>query len=171
MTNNQLTIGIDPGLSGALCILVGDSKEPIIYDTPTMKVSNGKKDKNEYNIPEMVGMLIRAKELSNDEGIHVYIEKVNARPGQGVTSMFSMGYGYGIWLGLLAALKIPHTRIIPQRWKKTMMTGMGKEKSASVYRGQQLFPQASLTGPKGGPLDGRGDALLIAEYGRTHELN
>ena len=49
------------------------------------------------------------------------------------------------------------------------MNGQGKEKDASVYRAQQLFPLAQLVGPRGGKYDGRAEALLIAEYGRRQQ--
>ncbi|MFW6248205.1 MAG: hypothetical protein ACOC4J_00375 [Bacteroidota bacterium] len=95
---------------------------------------------------------------------HAYIEKQTAMPGQGVVSMMSIGMGFGLWLGILAAYRIPYTIITPQSWKKEMMAGMGKEKAASCYRAQQLYPDLEFFTPRGRALDGRGDAVLIAEY-------
>ena len=84
-------------------------------------------------------------------------------PGQGVRSMFTMGYGVGVWTGLLVGLLLPYNRVTPQRWKKLMMDGIAaKDKDASRHRAQQLFPLADLRLKK---HDGRAEALLIAEYG------
>ena len=99
-------------------------------------------------------------------------------PGQGVTSMFSMGMGFGIWLGILAALRIPVTRVEPLRWKKEMGIAGGAEKGASVVRALQLFPACrDLTRQykRGGVmldtyLHGRADALLISDWGRRQAV-
>ena len=154
-------IGIDPGLDGAVAKISSDMYATII-DTPTYVVEGATKKKREYNINEMISMI---RELAAQE-CHVFLEKVHSMPGQGVASMFSMGYGYGLWNAILASLYIPYTLVLPQRWKKELLLGVGQGKNVSVYRAQQLFPESKLFGPKGGPLDGRGDALLIAEYGR-----
>jgi hypothetical protein len=83
--------------------------------------------------------------------------------------------GYGMWIGILAALHIPYTLVTPNRWKKEMMAGMGKEKEASCVRAAQLFPAAGalLSRPKRGGgvvhLDGRGDALLLAALCRKEQ--
>ena len=86
--------------------------------------------------------------------------------------------GFGIWLGILAALRIPVTRVEPLRWKKEMSITSGAEKGASVVRGLQLFPTCrDLTRQykRGGVmldtyLHGRADALLIAEWGRRQAV-
>ncbi|MDE2020545.1 MAG: hypothetical protein KGJ13_09440, partial [Patescibacteria group bacterium] len=45
---------------------------------------------------------------------HIMIESVAARPGQGVTSMFSFGYSAGFVYGLVLSSGRPHTFIMPQ---------------------------------------------------------
>lgn len=154
-------IGIDPGLSGAVAIIKEDGTAAVI-DTPTTQVKSGKKNKNLY-VESLMADIFREYAGTN---VTVSLEKAQSMPKQGVASTFSTGEGYGLWRGILAALQIPYTIVTPQKWKKAMMSGMGKEKSASCYRAQQLFPSVELFGPEGGAKDGRGDALLIAEYGR-----
>ena len=153
-------IGIDPGLKGGIAIINGGLV--IVHDTPTTLVKSGKKNKNMYIESSMAEILRSYSDLD----VFVVIEKIHSMPKQGVAAMFSMGEGYGLWRGIVAALKMPYELVTPQAWKKEMMKGMGKEKSASCYRAQQLFPSVELFGSKGGAKDGRGDALLIAEYGR-----
>lgn len=154
-----MIIGIDPGITGAVAALaeiVGS-----VYDTPIIEVKKGKKITNEYNPSGMAEII---ENLASLEASHVFIEKVGAMPGQGVTSMFGFGKGFGIWLGILAALKVPYTLVTPQAWKKEIMEGIG-DKDAARVRAIQLFPH--LSGELARKKDiGRADALLIAEYGR-----
>lgn len=161
----MMIVGIDPGLNGAIAIIEPDTREITIFDTPTLSIKSKTKNKNEYDIQKMVEI------LSDNAGVirAVYLEKVHSMPGQGVASMFSMGYGYGLWIGILAALKIPYNLVIPQQWKKKMLAGMTSEekqnKKTSIIRAQQLYPDAKIFGVKGGGKDGRAEALLIATYG------
>ncbi len=162
MKTEKYFIGIDPGLDGAIAIIYENDIE--IYDTPTTTIKSGKKQKRVHRESAMADIL----RIYSDTSVFVIIEKQQSMPKQGVASMFSSGEGYGLWKGILAALKLPYETVSPKTWKKTMMSGMGKEKAASCYRAQQLFPYVAteLFGSKGGAKDGRGDALLLAEYGR-----
>ena len=151
-------IGIDPGLDGALA--VSDSPGNLrVLDTPTLIVA-GKKNRRDYDIPMMCDYLTKAM-VSPPAYCRVGIESVHSMPDQGVASSFNFGKGFGIWLGLVVALKMPYDLIIPQRWKKVMLDGMGKEKDASRLRAQQLFPTSELSLKK---HHGRADALLIMEF-------
>jgi len=160
MAGIKYFIGIDPGLKGAVAIISDD--DVVVHDTPTVEVKTGKKKKNMFVESNMADIL----RPYQNEHVLVVMEKVHSMPKQGVRAMFSMGEGYGLWRGILAALQIPYDLVTPQAWKKAMMSGQSKEKSASCYRAQQLFSSVELFGPKGGAKDGRGDALLMAEYGR-----
>lgn len=163
---NKVLIGIDPGLSGAIAIL-----HPIAYtthDIPVLEVKRGKKTKRRYNVAEIVRILKRVRDESHVQQypVEVWLEDVHAMPRQGVTSMFSMGRGLGMYEGIITSLEIPLNYISPVIWKRKIMEGQGKEKGAAVYKAQQLFPSAILTTPRGRLIDGRAEALLIAEYGR-----
>ena len=70
----------------------------------------------------MADILIKIINLYGNKNCNVFIEKVHSMPGQGVASMFNFGKGYGIWIGILAALKISKTLVTPQEWKKEMMS-------------------------------------------------
>ena len=70
------------------------------------------------------------------------IEKVTARPGQGVTSMFTFGMNFGWLKGVLDANEISYQEIRPQTWKKEFGLNSSKEDSIAVAR--QLFPDANL---------------------------
>ena len=162
-------IGIDPGLDGAVCIVNPywvntNPKEHIkLFDIPTLEVKRGKKKKREYNLAGVVSIIKDTHAPDHPLEWHVAIEKIHSMPGQGVASMFSMGMGYGMWLGIISAFGLPYTLVTPQAWKKAMMDGMGKEKDASRLRAIQIFPQLADQ-LKLKKHHGRADALLIAEY-------
>jgi hypothetical protein len=148
-------IGIDPGFDGAVVIISSSGAGIKIYDTPTIKNKIQQKNKREYAIWDMVNLLRGIKSPI------CALELVHAMPAQGVRSMWRMGYGYGIWEGILVALRIPYQTITPQRWRKNMLDGLPKGKFASIIRARQLYPTADLRLKK---HDGRADALLLAEY-------
>jgi crossover junction endodeoxyribonuclease RuvC len=97
----------------------------------------------------------------------VAIEAIHAMPAQGVSSMFSMGEGFGLWKGILTALGCSWRTVTPQAWKKVVLAGYGnKDKGAAVQVASRLYPivAGSLKTPRGRVLDGRADAICIAEY-------
>lgn len=158
----KTVIGIDPGLSGAIAVVTDDSY--FVFDPITLEVKSGKKIRHRYNVAAMVAVFKGF--ILNYGCCEAWLEDVHAMPGQGVSSMFSMGRGLGTYEGIITALGIPLNFVTPQAWKKCMLAGQGKEKDASVYKAQQLFPNAELVTKRGRALDGRAEALLIAEFGR-----
>ena len=155
----MIIIGIDPGLTGAVAVIFS-STNVAFFDAPTQKVKVGKSEKSELLPAEMAAYL---RQVQRQGLCHCFIESVHAMKDQGVTGMFNFGKGFGIWIGILAGLEIPHTFVTPQAWKKALMQGV-KDKDAARGRAQQLFPAATsqLSRKKDG---GRADALLIAKYG------
>ncbi len=168
MALRQVYLGIDPGLDGALAVISAKGKFVDAWDAPTTTVKRGRKNKRVYMPASMVS-LVRYLATTYDIAA-VGFEFVHAMPGQGVSSMFSMGQGVGIWEGIIAALGLPLEYVTPQQWKKLLMrAGTGDDKQASIVRAMALFPSAAdwLKRKKD---DGRADAMLIAEYTRRlHE--
>jgi hypothetical protein len=156
----KLFLGIDPGLSGAVALVTENSVQ--LYDSPSWAVESKKGVKHEYNVAGMVGIIVEAIACVENRGsILAGLESVHSMPDQGVASSFKFGVGLGIWQGILAALGITYQMIPPQRWKKALMDGMGKEKDASMIVAQRLFPNADIHLRK---HHGRADALLLAEF-------
>lgn len=164
---NKVIIGIDPGLSGGIAVITPEAYT--VHDIPVLDIKKGKSVKHRYNAVEIARMFrsVMQGSAAKDWRIQVWLEDVHAMPKQGVTSMFSMGRGLGIYEGIISALGLPLNYISPITWKKKVMCGQGKEKDAAVYKAQQLFPQAVLSTPRGRLLDGRAESLLIAYYGKN----
>src|SRR5262249_12814043 len=152
----MVCIGIDPGLAGALALLTDNGALVALHDTPVLTLSSSRGTKREYDVPGLVTLLAPYAGFQ----AHVMLEASQAMPGQGVRSMWVTGYGYGIWIGLLAALQMPYTTVRPVAWKKAL--GLGKDKEQARLRAMQLFPTADLRHKKD---HGRAEALLLAWYG------
>jgi crossover junction endodeoxyribonuclease RuvC len=87
------------------------------------------------------------------------LERVNAMPGQGVASMFSMGDSFGVIRCALAAASIPTEYITPQSWKKHFHLDSNKEAARALAI--RLYPMVDLHLKK---FIDRAEALLIATY-------
>ena len=145
-------IGIDPGATGAVCSLTSDGEIKFL-DCPVIKIS-GK------NRPNATLMATGLKEFVTIN-THLIIENVHAMPKQGVSSTFNFGMGFGIWLGIIAAIGIPMEFTTPQAWKKSY--GLGSDKESARAKALELFPcQANNLKLK--KHHGRAEALLLAEY-------
>ena len=153
----MIIIGIDPGVSGAICILT-NGKITEIYEMPTM--IDGKKNKKQVNGAEVTNII--NKELVNEKDINVVIEHVSAMPGQGVTSMFNFGQSFGVLKGICAALKLPVHFIRPVKWKKHFNL-INTEKDASRTKVIEVFPYISSKISKKKDAN-KADAILIARF-------
>ena len=127
-----------------------------LSDVPTLTLKVARGTKQTYDIPGMSALV----QPYAGAGLHVVIEESQPMPRQGVRSMFTCGFGYGLWIGVLAALHIPYTPVRPAVWKKAFT--LGKDKEASRFRAKQLFPGADLRRKRD---HGRAEALLLAWYG------
>src|SRR4029453_568845 len=130
-------IGIDPGLGGAVACVAADGTLQALYDVPTLTLKTSRGTRQEYDIPGLVALLAPYTGMP----AHVVIEESQAMPGQGVRSMFTCGMGMGVWLGVLAALQLPYTRVRPQIWKRAL--GLSKDKTASILDRKSQRPNSS----------------------------
>jgi crossover junction endodeoxyribonuclease RuvC len=117
MINVDITVGIDPGFSGGIGVLMGG--HGLVYDLPieTIIMKTTKRKRKRYDIVALVNIL---KPLTVD-GVNVVfaIEDVTPMTGEGVTSSFNFGEGKGILLGVVTALTGERPNLVrPQVWKK-----------------------------------------------------
>ena len=154
-----ICVGIDPGVTGGIAFLDAETGELIhAARTPILPVPG----KKEYDIQGMRQML-----APEDYELRlVTIEKVGVMPRDGRVGAFSFGCGYGIWLGLMAALAIPYIEVPPQRWQSKMLAGLPrgpKSKASAMRAAKSLFPNIPVRVKAD---NGIADAALLAEYGR-----
>lgn len=152
-----LTIGIDPGLTGALAALA-DGVPIAVYDLPVRTVGKwGELDAG------ALAALIRAMRGGHPGAyVSACVEQVQARPADGGTSAFRFGSTYGAIRGVLESLGIPYSRAIPAVWKRHFGL-IGCEKDVTRQVAIQRFPAArpDLTRKKD---HGRADALMLALF-------
>jgi len=162
--------GIDNGLDGGLVFLTEAGEVLVKYVMPTLALKGSKREidmaklRDYLTLPLGVGTDGELVDLS-----HVFLERAQAMPGQGVSSMFSIGHGYGINKGLLAGLQIPFTIVSPQVWQREMFKGLPKEgKDTTRIVCQRIWPKDDWRASERCKVahDGLCDAALIAEYGR-----
>lgn len=149
------TLGIDPGLSGAMGIV--ENGRPQVW-TPVFR--HGPKEDIDWR---------RVQEWLMEQRVHevdyVAIERVHSMPGQGVASTFRFGQAYGGMRALVEMSGRPWVLVTPQKWKKEMLRGYDTSSKSSsgeylmdAYDGLDL--RASERARK--PHDGISDALCIA---------
>ena len=155
----MLIIGIDPGISGALCFFEdGQVKE--IIDMPVM--ADGKKNKRQVNGPQTYNEISSRINKFSKKDITVVIEQVSAMPGQGVTSMFNFGQSFGVLKGICSALELPMYFVRPVKWKKYFNL-INSEKDASRTKAIEIFPYFSSQLAKKKDSN-KADAILISSY-------
>jgi crossover junction endodeoxyribonuclease RuvC len=151
-----ITIGIDPGLSGAIAA-VDQSGHYEVHDLPVQR------DKSLAWIDgAQLGSIVRG--FGAAHYMTCIIERVSAMPKQGVASSFGFGVNFGSVLGVIQGLGIRLDLVTPAKWKREM--GLGAEKHASLHKARLLFPKAELHLCK---HDGRAEALLIAHWYLTRQ--
>lgn len=157
MSQKLLTIGIDPGLHGAVAILRGDTVE-LLEDLPTVQFSNAR-IKNRVDGAMLASML---RPYASDIRLAV-VEHVAARPGEAASGAFSFGFTSGCILGVLGSLGIPYVTPTPVKWKNAM--GLGKDKNLSRSRAAAMFPGSAGKLSRIKDHD-RSESLLLARYGQ-----
>ena len=142
-------IGVDPGQSGAMA-MIGSDGDIDVMDWP--------------GDPGPVVDKLREWLVKYQVRLAA-IEHVHSMPKQGVSSTFKFGTNFGTWLGIMAALGVPHILVTPREWQRGLVLpsagATSKERSLAVAR--SLFPDAELSRQKD---HGRADALLIGWWAK-----
>jgi crossover junction endodeoxyribonuclease RuvC len=152
-------IGIDPGISGAICFFE-EGKIVDVIEMPVM--AEGKKNKKQVNGNQLFNEIKSRLFEINDENISVVVEHVTAMPGQGVTSMFNFGQSFGVIKGICSAMQLPIYFVRPTKWKKYFNL-INTSKDASRSRAIEIYPKFSEK-LKRKKDSNKADAILIASY-------
>ena len=155
----MLTIGIDPGISGAICFME-NSKIIEVIDMPSM--AEGKKNKKQVNGSQVFNEITKHFKDKESNEVKVVIEHVSAMPGQGVTSMFNFGQSFGILKGICSAMNLSMHFVRPVKWKKHFNL-INSSKDASRTKAIEIFPYFSKNLSKKKDAN-KADAILIASY-------
>ena len=154
-----VTIGIDPGLSGAVAFLPHDGiAQPWVEDMPVTGHSKTGFVKRAVDVVALAKML---EPFGISGQGRVFLERVNAFPGQGVGSMFSLGMSFWGVAGVVAACGMPLHLVEPKDWKAKFRLQADKEMARALA--SRYYPGCTLTAKK---HHGRAEALLIARYGK-----
>ena len=149
----MLIYGIDPGFTGAIALYWPDTGKLEVHDMPVMKNPKGKTIINPHGVLDI---------LANEGGKSLaVIEQVSAMPGQGVSSMFRFGEGYGHLQMACAASKLPLQYVTAASWKKHF--NLSRDKNVSRSLTMQRFPEQAQIFSRSKD-DGRAEAALIALY-------
>jgi len=173
-----ITIGIDPGITGALAILAPDGRVTCL-DLPVMERASRRvrtkagqmRDKITNQIDaRALAQMLRDCYIGHDKNeILVLIEKCQAMPGtikgsdkpQSSAGTFSLGLSAGLIEGVVAALGLPHQLVHPATWKAHFRVPVGKDAARAMA--SRWYPGAALDRVKD---HGRAEAILIARYGQ-----
>jgi len=163
----MLFVGIDCGKHGATFAINQERRVVLVRDQPL--------DENEQLDYDAMGSIFDAL-LGLDKCLDVSIEEVRPMPhaikgrpvAHDTNSAFKLGASYGAWRRELASRGIRPHLYPPSKWKPMMLAGLPKGKESSVEQAERVFPTAAhlFRGPRGGLLDGRAEASLLAELGR-----
>ena len=154
----MLIAGIDPGSNGVIAVL--DSLNP---DSVALL------DLKKHSIITIHEWLV--EELDYHPRIF-WIEDVHSMHGMSAKSNFRFGKNIGMITAVAELFRNELSNTVtPKVWQKYIgVTAKGKAIKKQVAKiAQYLYPQAELHGKRGGLLDGRSDALMIAYYG-LHNL-
>tara|TARA_R110002020_G_scaffold147022_2_gene322080 strand:+ start:5477 stop:5944 length:468 start_codon:yes stop_codon:yes gene_type:complete len=144
--------GIDPGVNGAICVLDSqDLTHVALLDLGKASIHNACLWLTYYQVHT------------------VWVENIHGFPGMTAKSNFGMGSGVGKAHAIaeIATHGKKANLVVAQVWQKYIgVTDKGKAIKKQVAEiAQKLYPTAELHGKRGGLLDGRSDALMIAHYG------
>lgn len=155
-------VGIDPGKHGAVALMDEQRRGIELHACPLGP-------DGDYDRAAMLGLL-RHIFAADSQQPAITLELVHSMPHDGVVQAFDFGRGYGYWQMACTAVGVEPMLVRPEEWKREMLAGLPSGKRSSVEQAIRLFPDASirnqLYGPRGGLVDGKAEALLLAELGR-----
>ena len=156
-----ITIGVDPGLSGAIALVDSYGVLVEVHDMPVLA-----KDVSPQLLRQMFDNEIHTGHALDDETYGcVIIEDVHSMPKQGVASSFKFGRSKGVIEGFFAGAGLPIRYVSPSRWKRDL--GLTADKGTSRQRALELWPAHARAFARVKD-DGRAEAALIALWFIRH---
>jgi crossover junction endodeoxyribonuclease RuvC len=159
MADHRIVLGVDVGLLGGVVVVViegGIARLIDAIDIPTVGV-NAQRRVDPHAVRNFI--LKHSPQLAA-------IERTQAFPLQGRSSIYSFARAAGALETVIALLDIPVVMVEPAKWKKHF--SLGRDKEAARQMALRLFPTAhALLSRK--KDHGKAEAALLAVYagGRT----
>lgn len=156
-------IGVDPGLSGAICAISDcDGFRTIdVYDMPTLSFTVGGKVRRRVDLPALASLAAALAAGSPDAAL---LEDVSGRPpgkSGAQSGQFQQGWNACAPAMALVAAGIVFEQVTPNVWKKKL--GVPKEKDGARLKASTLIPEGRALWQRAKD-DGRAEAALIALY-------
>ncbi|MCP3674988.1 MAG: hypothetical protein GY829_11040 [Gammaproteobacteria bacterium] len=161
MSHNNIFIGVDPGATGYICLLRPSTSEAYFIS-------------NSFDHPSQIFNEVKA----HLQGFHcpmIMIEDVHSIFGASAKSNFQFGRNVGLIHGILGITHIGIDLVSPKLWQKEVgikipgpkfkgATRKKMLKQAVADTCKRLYPAVNIYGLRGGLIDGKSDALMIAHY-------
>lgn len=156
----MLVYGIDPGLTGALAVLI-NGRLIDVADLPVREEGGGTV-KRRLDAAVLAAMVREVRRQHGVDSELAVIERVGAMPKQGVASVFSLGHTAGVVEATMLAIGVPVEFVSPAVWKRSME--LGRDKSDARAKASLCYPeQAGFWRLKS--QHNRAEAALLARYG------
>jgi hypothetical protein len=163
--------GIDPGFNGAIALMNKQGTTCKVWDMPVLT-----KEKDRQREIDLDGLRDIYKHLKRLPDVAIGIEWPTTRPGEGAERCERFGRGKGYLHAFAHLMSFEYFLISPVLWKARLgLDGKtvegANERAAGVIN--IFYPERAplILGPRGGILDGRMDAMLIAHFLRTRGSN
>lgn len=150
----MIYIGIDPGASGGMAVLVGERNDAVLQPLASLTWRDAWEWMEQFRSTPAVNSFAAIEANSGFQG--------DGRPG---SRMYTFGASFGTLRGFLVAASIPFVEVSSRKWqgefglKKEKGEGDTSWKNRLKSRAQQLFPEPKI-------MKATADALLIAEWVR-----
>jgi len=150
-------IGVDPGVKGALCLLDTSNSSCELHLTPRLD-------------PLITATTVLNWIQSIPKSRIIGLEDVHSIFGASAKSNFQFGRACGEIAAVCNISGFGVDWVTPKVWQKTVgisfppKSAPMQRKKITAARVAELYPNAMIFGPKGGLLDGRADALMIAHF-------
>jgi hypothetical protein len=166
---SRLWVGVDPGVHGAIGVLDEKGRFISVEDMPITKEGR----QGEFDITRLCAHIRHLQALCAD--CHVFLEWPTTRPGEAAESSKRFGVGLGLLEGAWTMAGCRPIRVAPNLWKGALGL-LGKADDPLRAREQAVrmaeefvvgMGPGTLRGVRGGLLDGRAEALLVAWWAVT----
>lgn len=150
------TLGVDPGLFGAIACWDDDLRALAVFDAPIARTRVGNSRARATLVDAAYAQMVRA--LAPDR---IVLELVGGVTGQSASASFNFGATFGLVRGFAAMMQVPIHFVTPQQWRAHFKVPRGKE--GSRLRASQIFP-AYAANFKRIKDHGRAEAALLALF-------